>query len=383
MTHRIHGPASFAAIIMAASGVLAPGSSARPAVVGDRVWPSSNVSCSKTAACQTYKNSNTGPGLEGDNTNQSSSATEGLLGTGSGYAFGVKGVSTSLNSTAGVLGVGNTNADGVMGNSTGPGSGVSGNSIGNGDGVDGSAQTGYGVAGFSQSYIGGFAETASTSWPAFYAFAESTAIDATGGAVVISSTTGNTSGFGLLSTTPSSGNAYPLVARDTGNNNLFYVDGLGDVYYHGSLNHFTASSTGNVSQTFTATTASPTIEDNGTARLINGVATVVLDSAFAHSIDLHRAYQVMLTPDGDTRGLYTAFKTPTSFTVREVQGGHGTLDFDYHIYAPALGQAGVRMREMTPAQAAATAPKPVRIPILRTPFQGLGPRRAISEGFRN
>ena len=369
MKHLIHRPASIAAIILVTSVVLAARSSARPAIAGDGVRQSSSVSCSKTAACQTYKNSSTGPGLEGDNTNQGSSATEGLLGTGSGYAFGVKGVSTSLNTTAGVLGVGNTNSDGVIGNSTGSGAGVSGNSTGNGDGVDGSAQTGYGIAGISQSYIGGFAETASTSWPAFYAFGGSMTIDATGGAVVISATTGSASGFGLLSTTASSGNAYPLVARDTGNNNLFYVDGLGDVYYHGSLNHFSASSTGNVSQSFTATTASPTIEDNGTAHLINGVATVVLDPAFAHSIDLRRAYQVMLTPDGDTRGLYTAIKTPTSFTVREVQGAHGTLDFDYHIYAPALGQAGVRMREVTPSQAAASAPRPVRIPrpFLRPP----------------
>jgi hypothetical protein len=29
--------------------------------------------------------------------------------------------------------------------------------------------------------------------------------------------------------------------------------------------------------------------------------------------------------------------------VREVQGGHGSFDFDYHIYAAPLGRASERM----------------------------------------
>jgi hypothetical protein len=64
----------------------------------------------------------------------------------------------------------------------------------------------------------------------------------------------------------------------------------------------------------------------------------------------------MLTPDGDTRGLYVARKSATSFVVREVQGGQGTLAFDYHIYAAGLGQAGERMTEMSPSQAAMRMP---------------------------
>lgn len=64
----------------------------------------------------------------------------------------------------------------------------------------------------------------------------------------------------------------------------------------------------------------------------------------------------MLTPDGDTKGLYVASKSPTQFVVREVQGGRGSLDFDYHIYASHAGSAGVRMAEMTQGQAYALEP---------------------------
>jgi hypothetical protein len=54
-------------------------------------------------------------------------------------------------------------------------------------------------------------------------------------------------------------------------------------------------------------------------------------------------YRVVVTPDGDTRGLYVAAKTPTGFTARESQGGHSTVTFDYRIVATQLGQIGRRM----------------------------------------
>jgi hypothetical protein len=134
------------------------------------------------------------------------------------------------------------------------------------------------------------------------------------------------------------------------------VNGNGDLYYHGGLFNFARTRNGNVATAFGSTTTSPTIEDNGTAKMVDGVAIVQLDAAFAGTIDLRKAYSVMLTPDGDTKGLYIASKSPNAFTVREVQGGRGTLDFDYHIYAPALGQATKRMTEISPAQAASMMP---------------------------
>src|ERR1700681_2448076 len=100
------------------------------------------------------------------------------------------------------------------------------------------------------------------------------------------------------------------------------------------------------------------MEDTGSGQLVNGVAFVNLDATFAQSIDPRQAYHVMLTPDGDTRGLFVASKSPNRFVVREVQGGRGSLSFDYHIYAAKLGHANERMVEMTPAQAAAFMPHP-------------------------
>jgi hypothetical protein len=135
-----------------------------------------------------------------------------------------------------------------------------------------------------------------------------------------------------------------------------FVNGNGDLFYHGGLFNFAKTRDGNIATGFGSTTTSPTVEDNGTAKLVGGMAVVQLDSAFANTIDLRKTYNVMLTPDGDTKGLYIASKSPTAFIVREVQGGRGTLDFDYHIYAPALGQATKRMTEISPAQAAAIMP---------------------------
>jgi hypothetical protein len=134
------------------------------------------------------------------------------------------------------------------------------------------------------------------------------------------------------------------------------VDSAGDLFYHGGLFQFMRTQGGNEAISYGARAASPTIEDNGTAQLVNGSANVQLDSAFAHTIDHRQAYQVMLTPDGDTKGLYIASKGPNGFVVREVQGGHANISFDYHIYAPSLGEAGVRMTEMSASQAAAMMP---------------------------
>jgi hypothetical protein len=96
-------------------------------------------------------------------------------------------------------------------------------------------------------------------------------------------------------------------------------------------------------KSFGARTSSPTIEDTGSAQLVNGAAVVRLDPTFAASLDSTSAYRVFLTPDGDTRGLFVASKTPSGFVVHETQGGHATLNFDYRIVGTSFGQAGQRM----------------------------------------
>ena len=139
-------------------------------------------------------------------------------------------------------------------------------------------------------------------------------------------------------------NGFPLVATDPGGTtNLFYVDGAGKATYHGGLFHAMAIGARGQALAYGATTTTPTVEDTGSAQLVNGSATVPLDRTFAQTIDSRRTYQVLITPDGDTRGLYVASKSATAFVVREVQGGRGNFGFDYHIYASEIGHAGERM----------------------------------------
>ncbi|MEO7201858.1 MAG: hypothetical protein ABIZ82_04615 [Candidatus Tumulicola sp.] len=79
------------------------------------------------------------------------------------------------------------------------------------------------------------------------------------------------------------------------------------------------------------------LEDTGTARLGNGRGIVRFDPAFAEGIDANAGYQVFLTPDGDTRGLYVAQKFAAGFVVREALGGHSSTTFDYRVVARPLG----------------------------------------------
>ena len=120
--------------------------------------------------------------------------------------------------------------------------------------------------------------------------------------------------IGIVARAPASTGAYPILATDTSANDVFYVDGVGDVFYHGSLTQFLRTRNGEV-RAFNPSSTRPAIEDTGTAHLVDGRATVALDATFAQAIDPRRPYQVFLTPGGDTRGLYVASKSGSSFVV--------------------------------------------------------------------
>jgi len=87
----------------------------------------------------------------------------------------------------------------------------------------------------------------------------------------------------------------------------------------------------------------PTIEDDGEAMLVAGRADVALDPQFANVIDAETAYIVTITPEGDSRGLYVASRTPRGFTVRESQGGHSSIGFAYRIVAKRYGVQAARL----------------------------------------
>jgi hypothetical protein len=95
--------------------------------------------------------------------------------------------------------------------------------------------------------------------------------------------------------------------------------------------------------TYAAQSSEPTVEDFGEGRIVGGVGQVMLDPAFARTIDASRSYLVFLTPEGDNRGLYVSQRTAYGFTVREAQGGSSTLGFMYRIVAKPYGVVAARL----------------------------------------
>jgi hypothetical protein len=88
-------------------------------------------------------------------------------------------------------------------------------------------------------------------------------------------------------------------------------------------------------------------EDFGTAKLVNGVTTVQVDSLFAQTVNLDVDYHVFLTPLGECNGLYVTDKTATSFNVRELGGGTSGVSFDYRIVGKRTGYEDVHMEVLS------------------------------------
>jgi hypothetical protein len=87
-------------------------------------------------------------------------------------------------------------------------------------------------------------------------------------------------------------------------------------------------------------------EDFGGAQLTQGRATVRLDPIFAETVNTEDEYHVFLTPRADCEGLYVANQTATSFEVRELRHGTGSISFDYRIVAKRKGHEGARLAEL-------------------------------------
>lgn len=405
MRSQVLHPAIVAAALIAGSGILAGGFALRPAFAdGNNLKVHPDTNCSSNAPCQTYHNSGAGAGLAG-----TTAKGIGLVGTATTTgnaisASSVKGTAVNVKAVDGYgIDSNSTNGIGIFGASTSQ-IGVyassfystalwadSANDIGvfalgegNQPGVFAQSYQSYGLEARADFGAAVFAVMDSgQSAPALIAEgANGDAMDVYGdGALGAYINNANGDGtdirgtyIGIIGRAPASG-GFPIALTDQDGNNLFWVDGAGDVFYRGSLNSFARTRFGDLANAYEAKSASPMVEDTGSAQLVNGAVVVNLDPAFAQTIDVHHAYRVMLTPDGDTRGLFVASKSPTSFVVREVQGGHGSLNFDYHIYAPAAGQANDRMAVMTRAQLAAVmpkaqpavhrAPKPTTVPMHR------------------
>jgi hypothetical protein len=345
---------------------------------GSSLFPSS-VKCDNSTVCFTAQNSGTGNAIKGQ-------ASSGI---------GLYGLSSTK--------------DGVYGNSP-KGFGVAGQSS-SGIGVDGFSTSGTGVSGSSKSATGvtGYAGTSgyggyfqnTAGGAAVYATSKSnTGVIAYGGGngpgvIAYGGTTGtgviaygqgngtgvigyggtngyggyfqnNTSGTDASTTLvavneagSSSNSGWPLAVGTAAGSAIiseFHVDGSGDGFFTGTVTASqyitgirTRGGDGNVAA-FTSESTRASIEDVGTARLTNGEGTVRFDPTLASTIDAGRGYQVFLTPDGDTRGLYVAAKYEAGFVVREAEHGRSSLYFDYRVVAHPYGVSDARLPRLNVKQ---------------------------------
>lgn len=316
-------------------------------------------------------------GVYGADASSSGSFNSGVFGTSvrgtgvSGASTGGYGVSGASSNNYGVIG-NSTNSIGVTGISTNY-LGVYGS--GSTYGLYGAATAGYGVVGVS-SNVGAYADA-----PTYgvYSISAGRAVFAstsggigvysqsstgrpfeghTSGGVGIYVTNGNGNGADITGSyigVVGRSNTFPIIATDASGNDLFWVDGAGNVHYTGSL--VQAASPRSGVRLYNPQSTTPAVEETGTAQLRFGRANVYFSSNFARSIDSRRGYQVFLTPNADTRGLYVQGKYARGFIVREVAGGRGSFDFDYRVYARA-----------SQPEADAHAAEP-NAPILRAPAE--------------
>jgi hypothetical protein len=138
-----------------------------------------------------------------------------------------------------------------------------------------------------------------------------------------------------------------LVAKGDNTGGLCTINVSGDLACSGSVTSIVHA--GGSRQVALNTISSPEdwFEDAGAGQLSNGEALVNIEAVFGETVNTGVEYRVFLTPNGDCKGLYVAQKSPTSFVVRELGGGHSSIAFDYRIMAKRVGYEKVRLTDLT------------------------------------
>ncbi|MGC2634248.1 MAG: hypothetical protein WA215_08550 [Candidatus Cybelea sp.] len=302
---------------IAVAGMVAVGMAIAVSSLGivraERVMPdkSKTYKCSSGTAC-----------VEG---NATGSSTWGVYGVGA-IADGVHGVTSSTN--------GNSGTSGISTGTSGSAHGVYGRSS-NGQGVYGASSSNNGVEGHSTgtgaSGVAGIQRGTSSG----------------SGDGVYSESADTTNLYEALEAKADSSNTYIFEGYNASTNGLCTIDYNatlsctgGAVVRNVRTRHRTSS--GEHVLAYASESATATIEDIGTSRMVAGVANVQIDPAFASVMD-RKWYYVFLTPLGDTRGLYVSMKTASGFQVRENEGGRSRVEFDYRIVGHPLDAKNDRL----------------------------------------
>jgi hypothetical protein len=167
-----------------------------------------------------------------------------------------------------------------------------------------------------------------------------------------------------------------FIARDASGTKLMSLDCKGNLTIAGHLTQPDSVSTTPAADGTSALVnvergTRATIEETGSAALINGVSFVPLSAGFANVTDRRAAYAVLLTPGGESRGLYVT-KAANGFTVRENGGGRSSVPFDYRV-------VGIALREKSTAGANSDAARSsLEVKELRATVERLRSRQAAA-----
>ena len=291
---------------------------------------------------------------------------EGVITSPTGY--GVSGLNlATTGAAAGVYGTSSSNGgygvEGVNAAGTGGGTGIFGTASGpDGFGVKGVNDQGTGVEG--EGGFVGVAGLASGSSNTSRLFSGSPGVwGDTGGAaesefVGVVGTADDNSAGNFFNNSPqatlflgndsvANGSDLVLVAQGDKFGGSCNIDVAGDLTCNGSVT--AAVPAGGSRQVALNTISSPEhwFEDAGSGQLSNGESVVHIEAVFGETVNTGVEYHVFLTPNGDCRGLYVSQKSPTSFVVRELGGGHSSIAFDYRIMAKRAGYEKVRLADLT------------------------------------
>jgi hypothetical protein len=307
------------------------------------------TSCATVAACIFGSNTRSGYGVEG-----SSKANDGVVGITTQNATspstgkaGVSGYDSSNNKNPDNSGVYGTSpyGDGVQGKSA-SGTGVMGIST-NGAGVYGMTSNGTGVVGYASSHTNnvgllGISDTGNGvvgsvdfQYGVYGESADGIGVGALAyhpGAIAVQAVSVSGDLFDGLQLAYGS-DTQTMEAAISSNGDMTLA---GTLTTNGTPNFRTTDSAGASIVTFGTRSTMATLEDTGEASLANGAAYVRLDPQFARTINPRTKYLVFITPEGNSKGLYTSDATSQGFSVHENDGGRSTLSFAYRIVAHPL-----------------------------------------------
>ncbi len=288
-----------------------------------------------------------------------SSGTACLTGNSTGVkTSGVEGTSQSANGVTGTTSA--TNGDSAV-------AGISTGTSGHANGTYGRSSKGPGVYGSSSADAGVYGTSSFSNGIEGHTTAGSGAAGVAGfstltGAAGVSGEAAD-EGFALAGQGDSADTDLLFVFNIRNGGNGCLIDNLANVLCDGTIQGQAVrtrhvNSTGQHVLAYASESASSTIEDVGTARMVAGGANVALDRAFASTIDPSAPYHVFLAPMGDTHGLYVAVKTHVGFEVREAEGGHSSVSFDYRIVARPLDARNDRLPLARPTRPHAARLRP-------------------------